>query len=777
MNAPADDLAVIARAVRIHNATEFEIGGELCKVPQGTSKDEDALEPVLREALYNFYCHQPSAWLRSPHDPLASRRFIAKLSEANGGTGTWEPGWRLGAKDEDGRFEATKDGLVIWVWPDQIRTQITPTNLDSLVRIHVPKELCAMSPGFYVALGNAPPPDSPPKVLTRLYWHLTVDCAERALALVTSTLNDLGVPFRFKVVAHPQAFTRADAGVLYLDLEAFLANWSMLCRLHQTIKPYLRPEVPRFVKPLAPGLGVAEDPANGESFGQHRCRIVAAALWSAWKLDRQTEAERIEAAKLAFLNEGLDPDRPYLASGSSDLYGSCGSELGHTTQSSFPLEHIIHPSIEQPPNAISSQLIDTASTIGLMLCREACWSGQRCTWVGRALREADSGGVPTVSPIGIDLYGGAAGVALFLSELWAFTEAKDLRTTALGALQYVLAEAKLLPRHHLGLYSGLTGIGLTLVRAGALLGEASLMADGAALIRRACSGAKDDVLLDLMGGIAGAILALLAVGTANVADDVELAVRLAEQLYAAGQREGDDLTWHPTRASGSDVGPRPLTGLSHGAAGMGLALLEVGARSGRTDLRLAGEAAFRYENKNYSTEHKNWFDLRTAATPSNFRERPSFSIAWCHGAPGIGLARLRAMQLFARQAQWLTDAHAALHTTRTVLSRLLDDRTCDPTPCHGLAGLFELLLTASDMLQNSELAAEVLAGWRVLIELHQEKVTSWPSGFPSGGKSPGLMLGLAGVGHALLRAARPESVRSVLLVRADGASCWSEGST
>ena len=36
-----------------------------------------------------------------------------------------------------------------------------------------------------------------------------------------------------------------------------------LSRIHRAVSPHLRPEVPLFTKPLAPGLGLAEDPDNG----------------------------------------------------------------------------------------------------------------------------------------------------------------------------------------------------------------------------------------------------------------------------------------------------------------------------------------------------------------------------------------------------------------------------------------------------------------------------------------------------------------------------------
>src|SRR5436305_14389954 len=56
----------------------------------------------------------------------------------------------------------------------------------------------------------------------------------------------------------------------------------LLVDVYQAVKDNLKPETPLFTKRLAAGLGFAEDPGNGESFGMSRCRIVAEGLWSAY---------------------------------------------------------------------------------------------------------------------------------------------------------------------------------------------------------------------------------------------------------------------------------------------------------------------------------------------------------------------------------------------------------------------------------------------------------------------------------------------------------------
>ena len=75
-----------------------------------------------------------------------------------------------------------------------------------------------------------------------------------------------------------------------------------------------------FTRPLAPGLGVAEDPGNGMSFGQARCRTASRALWAAFAEKRDEVEVRAAALAEAFAREELDVANLHLAPGSRAVY-------------------------------------------------------------------------------------------------------------------------------------------------------------------------------------------------------------------------------------------------------------------------------------------------------------------------------------------------------------------------------------------------------------------------------------------------------------------------
>jgi hypothetical protein len=75
-----------------------------------------------------------------------------------------------------------------------------------------------------------------------------------------------------------------------------------------------------FTKPLAPGLGLAEDPGGGLSFGQSRCRVVAEGLYRCQAEGAADLDARLRVVAGVMRERGLDPLRPWLEPGSADDY-------------------------------------------------------------------------------------------------------------------------------------------------------------------------------------------------------------------------------------------------------------------------------------------------------------------------------------------------------------------------------------------------------------------------------------------------------------------------
>ena len=141
---------------------------------------------------------------------------------------------------------------------------------------------------------------------------------------------------------------------------------------------------------------------------------------------------------------------------------------------------------------------------------------------------------------------------------------------------------------------------------------------------------------------------------------------------------------------------------------------------------------------------------------------PSYSVAWCHGAPGIGLSRLRASSIL-RDDRCRTEAEVAIATTIQLLrGPALDQQNF--SLCHGAGGNAEVALEAGELLDRGDLRAVAeQVGWHG-IESYLKARRRWPCGVLPGGETPNLMLGLAGIGHFYLRLYDPTKVPSVLIV-------------
>jgi lantibiotic modifying enzyme len=166
-------------------------------------------------------------------------------------------------------------------------------------------------------------------------------------------------------------------------------------------------------------------------------------------------------------------------------------------------------------------------------------------------------------------------------------------------------------------------------------------------------------------------------------------------------------------------------------------------------------AAIDYERSLFSVAEGNWPDLRDpeASGLTASKAKASFAMAWCHGAPGIGLGRLLSLRHL-DDPQVRSEINAALGTT---LARGFGS---NHSLCHGDLGNLELLLQASLKLGEPRWRAEAARIAAVILESIDRN--GWICGNPLGVESPGLMTGLAGIGYALLRLAEPHRVPSVL---------------
>jgi len=115
-----------------------------------------------------------------------------------------------------------------------------------------------------------------------------------------------------------------------------------------------------------------------------------------------------------------------------------------------------------------------------------------------------------------------------------------------------------------------------------------------------------DDRLDLVDGAAGCLVALLALHELRpAAATLAAAVRCGERLLARAEPQPAGIGWRNV-----PVFPLPLTGFSHGAAGIAWSLLRLAAATGEERFAAAACQGLAFERSLYSPERGNWLDRR-----------------------------------------------------------------------------------------------------------------------------------------------------------------------
>lgn len=388
---------------------------------------------------------------------------------------------------------------------------------------------------------------------------------------------------------------------------------------------------------------------------------------------------------------------------------------------------------EKAPNARVSNVCtvdsdcrqDAARAIADRLISRSLTDRGQLHWIGRT----EIGDRFNAGPVGAELYGGAAGIGVFFAALTKTTGEAKYAAVAKKCLQSVRTTP--LTNFSMGAFDGLAGnlyAELAITRALGLQ-LSSRVQTWVKAIKRA---AAYDLRYDIISGSAGALLVLLEAcseeGLREVAADA--AHVCARKLVDSREPAESGVAWPHPRFS------TPLTGFAHGSCGIGLALATYAKAFGDDEAWNVALEAIAYSHATRTADGRAWRDLR-------HEDENSFMSAWCHGSPGMVLARLEIAAL-AREglpAAFYEDIEFGFRAIIENQVPMAD------TLCHGRSGNWETLWRGRSM--HIDLAnREALKISEMIME------GQWPT-CELGVPPPDLMNGLAGVGLQLLRSLDP----------------------
>ena len=401
----------------------------------------------------------------------------------------------------------------------------------------------------------------------------------------------------------------------------------------------------------------------------------------------------------------------------------------------MPTAGALVPCVSRNPPTLDVFLAQ-ADTIAEEIQSCAIRRGTSAAWIGYSW--FPQGDELQLAALGPDLYNGACGIALFLAAYAMVIRQPTWAEFARAAVSPLRADLTSRNAAHVarllgvGGASGLGSITYALTTMSRMLADDDLLVDA----HRAATLITDDMIaadrkLDVIGGSAGTILCLLRLyEETRERDALDRAVKCGLHLLAQ-PRSGPPgrRSWHrlPTAA-------RPLIGMSHGAAGFAYAMCALAAATGRDEFAEAGGECIEFERCAYDVERA---DL---AAPE-----PHWRSQWCHGAVGIGLARLGMTKRGA------TGCDAVAGDICTALAGA--DRSWPghvDTLCCGALGNVELVREAGRVLNRSDLCE---LSTRRLSSVLQTSASTGDFRWKGGARrfNIGLFCGLAGVGYTCLR--------------------------
>ncbi|ACK66017.1 Lanthionine synthetase C family protein [Rippkaea orientalis PCC 8801] len=405
----------------------------------------------------------------------------------------------------------------------------------------------------------------------------------------------------------------------------------------------------------------------------------------------------------------------------------------------------------------SEELLEEAVRMGNALVNNAIHHGDNCNWI--ELEYMYKANRYRLKALDNSLFLGRIGVSLFLAALAKITGKNQFKEVALASifsLRKAIKQGQLpltLSERNLGII-GYGGLLYSFTKISRFLEESTLLEDGKKIVNFITKKAiTKDHQLDIIFGAAGAILGLLALYQETEDQQVlDTAIDCGNHLLSQ-RTETFPKAWLTVSQS-----KKPLTGFSHGVAGIVLSLLRLFSVTGNTAYLEAAKEGIEYEKNTLDLSRQNLPDLALEQTQINSM---TLLYAWCNGSAGIGLSRLGSLPIL--QLEDIdSEIKVALKTTQRYCQEINQDID---SLCCGTFGRTELFVVASQKLNNQEWLqdARKQAAWIIARRKENQEYCLF-SHLASSDLNSNFFKGSAGIGYQLLRLAYPESFPSVLIL-------------
>jgi hypothetical protein len=286
------------------------------------------LQNLIYDCYHNYFSDtQKVDKLENQAIKWSKSEFYHQLRINNHCDGHFESGWLIIGTTEEGFLQVRKNDLTLHIRSDR---HLLPSQQNAvvgdIVAVKMPPQL--VESGYYIAVGsNGSINDLQcDRTIVDVYFHVNADGALALMDRLTVELNQIAIPFHFKVLYYPDAYQWCDAALLSFSRDDYCLVEPILASIYRQTQSYFQPQIPLFTKYLAPGLALAERPLIDGSVEKTRdrycCQLVAEGLITAWKAQEVTPETKLQYICDRFEEAQINLAQPYLNWRSRDIYYS-----------------------------------------------------------------------------------------------------------------------------------------------------------------------------------------------------------------------------------------------------------------------------------------------------------------------------------------------------------------------------------------------------------------------------------------------------------------------
>jgi len=297
-------------------------------IPAAVREDLLAAVRLAREAPASplpdlLYTRWFARFAPAAPDGEGTPSLVARLRAAHAATARFEEGWSARAVGRAGAVLAERAGERRSLAPPDyvnLTRPAAPVRAGDRIAVTARRDRADPRDGWWMTRGAAGP--APDDGVVRVYWNCPVEAVASLVACATEALEGRGARYGLKCPLSRELFGRVDCVVLYLGVVEWRAARGDLREVHAALGARLREPVPPLTLRLGRGAAAAEDPGDGESFGQSRVRAVADGLTAAATRGLADDLEVLGVVLDRLRAHGISPERPHLRAGSPpDLIG------------------------------------------------------------------------------------------------------------------------------------------------------------------------------------------------------------------------------------------------------------------------------------------------------------------------------------------------------------------------------------------------------------------------------------------------------------------------